>query len=138
MIHWPRRDISHCKDFPVSRIHDKNGNTVCLFRLHGLQCKLRGLGFTGGDNQGIIGLEVIYEEYLQGESGTILTVTDAKGVEVAEAGEERVEPIDGQDLYISLDMNIQSYATQLASVGLTSPDSRPAAAVMILNVDPGS
>ena len=53
------------------------------------------LGFTGGDNQGIIGLEVIYEEYLQGEPGTILTVTDAKGVEVAEAGEERVEPVDG-------------------------------------------
>ncbi len=49
------------------------------------------LGFTGGDNQGIIGLEVIYEEYLQGEAGTILTVTDAKGVELAEAGEERVE-----------------------------------------------
>ncbi len=72
------------------------------------------LGFTGGDNQGIIGLEVIYEEYLKGEAGTILTVTDAKGVEVTEAGEERVEPVNGRDLYISLDMNIQSYATQLA------------------------
>ncbi|MDE5932270.1 MAG: peptidoglycan glycosyltransferase, partial [Lachnospiraceae bacterium] len=72
------------------------------------------LGFTGGDNQGIIGLEVIYEEYLQGEAGMILTVTDAKGVEVPEAGEERIEPVNGKDLYISLDMNIQSYATQLA------------------------
>ena len=72
------------------------------------------LGFTGGDNQGIIGLEVKYEEYLKGKEGTILTVTDAKGVEIDKAGEERVEPVPGNDLYISLDMNIQSYATQLA------------------------
>lgn len=72
------------------------------------------LGFTGGDNQGIIGLEVKYEEYLKGTEGTILTVTDARGIEIDEAGEERVEPIAGNDLYISLDMNIQSYATQLA------------------------
>lgn len=72
------------------------------------------LGFTGGDNQGIIGLEVKYEEYLKGQEGTILTVTDAKGVEIDKAGEERVEPVPGNDLYISLDMNIQSYATQLA------------------------
>lgn len=72
------------------------------------------LGFTGGDNQGIIGLEVKYEEYLKGQDGTILTVTDARGVEIDEAGEERVEPVPGNDLYISLDMNIQSYATQLA------------------------
>ncbi|MBD5549331.1 MAG: hypothetical protein HDQ97_18425 [Lachnospiraceae bacterium] len=72
------------------------------------------LGFTGGDNQGIIGLEVKYEEYLKGEDGMILTVTDAKGVELDAAGEERVEPIAGNDLYTSLDMNIQSYATQLA------------------------
>ena len=72
------------------------------------------LGFTGGDNQGIIGLEVKYEEYLKGEDGMILTITDAKGVELDAAGEERVEPIAGNDLYLSLDMNIQSYATQLA------------------------
>ena len=72
------------------------------------------LGFTGGDNQGIIGLEVKYEDYLKGTDGTILTVTDAGGVEIEEAGENRVEPMDGNDLYISLDMNIQSYADQLA------------------------
>lgn len=72
------------------------------------------LGFTGGDNQGIIGLEVKYEEYLKGQDGTILTVTDARGVEIDAAGEDRVEPVPGNDLYISLDMNIQSYATQLA------------------------
>lgn len=72
------------------------------------------LGFTGGDNQGIIGLEVIYEEYLKGEPGTILTITDAKGIEVEAAGERRIEPVNGNDLCISIDMNIQSYATQLA------------------------
>lgn len=91
------------------------------------------LGFTGGDNQGIIGLEVIYEEYLQGEAGTILTVTDAKGVEVAEAGEERVEPVGGQDLYVSLDMNIQSYATQLA---LQTMETKEADSVSILVMNP--
>lgn len=73
------------------------------------------LGFTGGDNQGIIGLEVVYDEYLQGEAGKILTMTDAKGIEVESAGERRLEPVSGQDLCISLDMNIQSYATQLAN-----------------------
>ena len=78
------------------------------------------LGFTGADNQGIIGLEVIYEEYLKGMEGTILTVTDAKGVEVSEAGESRIEPVNGNDLYLSLDMNIQSYATQLAYQGMVS------------------
>lgn len=72
------------------------------------------LGFTGADNQGIIGIEVKYEEYLKGEEGTILTVTDARGVEIDEAGEERIEPVAGNDLYISLDINIQSYAAQLA------------------------
>ncbi len=73
------------------------------------------LGFTGGDNQGIIGLEVIYEEYLQGEPGKILTMTDAKGIEVEAAGERRIEPVNGRDLCISMDLNIQTYATQLAA-----------------------
>lgn len=91
------------------------------------------LGFTGGDNQGIIGLEVMYEEYLQGEAGTILTVTDAKGVEVDKAGEERIEPVNGQDLYISLDMNIQSYATQLA---LQTMETKGADSVSILVMNP--
>lgn len=72
------------------------------------------LGFTGADNQGIIGLEVIYDEELQGTSGTILTLTDAKGVEIENAVETRIEPIKGNDLQISIDMNIQEYATQLA------------------------
>lgn len=72
------------------------------------------LGFTGADNQGIIGLEVIYDEELQGTAGTILTLTDARGVEVENAVETRIEPIKGYDLQISIDMNIQEYATQLA------------------------
>ncbi len=72
------------------------------------------LGFTGGDNQGIIGLEVVYEEVLKGEPGMILTVTDAKGIEVDTAGERRVEPAPGRDLRISIDRNIQEYAMQLA------------------------
>lgn len=72
------------------------------------------LGFTGGDNQGIIGLEVIYDEYLNGEEGMILTLTDAAGVELEAASEHRKEPVPGDDLVVSLDYNIQSYATQLA------------------------
>lgn len=91
------------------------------------------LGFTGGDNQGIIGLEVIYEEYLKGEAGTILTVTDAKGVEVTEAGEERIEPVNGRDLYISLDMNIQSYATQLA---IQAMETKQADSVSMIVMNP--
>jgi len=91
------------------------------------------LGFTGGDNQGIIGLEVIYEKYLQGEPGTILTVTDAKGIEVEEAGERRIEPVSGEDLCISMDMNIQSYATQLA---LQACAAKEADSVSILVMNP--
>lgn len=72
------------------------------------------LGFTGGDNQGIIGLEVKYEEYLKGKNGTILTTTDARGIELEGVAEERVEPVAGNTLQISLDYNIQTYAQQMA------------------------
>ena len=72
------------------------------------------LGFTGGDNQGIIGLEVKYEEYLKGQNGTILTTTDARGVELDGVAEDRVEPVAGNTLQISLDYNIQMYAQQMA------------------------
>lgn len=91
------------------------------------------LGFTGGDNQGIIGLEVKYEDYLKGQEGTILTVTDARGVEISEAGEERVEPVAGKDLYTSLDINIQSYATQLAKQVM---ETKQAERVSILVMNP--
>lgn len=72
------------------------------------------LGFTGGDNQGIIGLEVMYEKYLKGLNGKILTMSDAAGIEIENAAEDRVEPVAGKDLYISLDVNIQMYAQQAA------------------------
>lgn len=72
------------------------------------------LGFTGSDNQGIIGLEVKYEDILKGSPGKILTMTDARGVELPEAGESRLEPINGNDLYISLDSNIQQFVEQSA------------------------
>ena len=72
------------------------------------------LGFTGSDNQGIIGLEVKYENYLKGENGTILTTTDARGVELEGVAEERIEAVQGNTLQISLDYNIQSYAQQVA------------------------
>ena len=74
----------------------------------------RVLGFTGGDNQGIIGLEVKYEEVLKGTDGTILTVTDARGVELEKVAEDRIEPVAGNTLQISLDHNIQKYCEQAA------------------------
>lgn len=91
------------------------------------------LGFTGGDNQGIIGLEVVYEEYLQGEAGQILTVTDARGIELQNHGERRIEPVAGNDLYISMDYNIQTYATQLAAQAMATKE---ADSVSILVMDP--
>ncbi len=72
------------------------------------------LGFTGSDNQGIVGLEVKYDEVLQGEPGKILTLTDARGVELPDAGESRQEPVNGKNLHISLDANIQKYVEQAA------------------------
>ena len=74
----------------------------------------RVIGFTGSDNQGIIGLEVEYDEYLMGEDGVILTLTTAHGAEIEDAAENRIEPVPGRDLYTSLDLNIQSYAEQAA------------------------
>ena len=87
------------------------------------------LGFTGGDNQGIIGLEVMYEKYLKGQDGLILTLSDAKGTELQNAAEERVEPIPGNTLTVSLDVNIQKYAEQAAyqvCLLYTSPSPRDA------------
>lgn len=72
------------------------------------------LGFTGADNQGIIGLEVTYDSYMQGTNGKILTLTDARGIEIENAGETRMEPVNGNDLYISMDVNIQQYCEQAA------------------------
>ena len=91
------------------------------------------LGFTGGDNQGIIGLEVKYEEYLKGENGTILTTTDARGIELEGVAEDRVEPVPGHTLQISLDYNLQTYAQQMAEKVL---EEKKAQKVAILLMDP--
>lgn len=72
------------------------------------------LGFTGADNQGILGLEAKYDTYLAGENGQILTLSDAGGIEIEGSREDRILPVDGQDLYTTIDVNIQKYATQLA------------------------
>lgn len=72
------------------------------------------IGFTGADNQGILGLEVKYEKYLKGEPGYILTTTNARGIEVDKRAEERIEPKQGKELYTSIDINIQKFATQAA------------------------
>ena len=91
------------------------------------------LGFTGGDNQGIIGLEVKYEEYLKGTNGTILTVTDARGIELEGVAEDRIEPVAGETLQISLDYNIQKYCEQAA---LKVLEEKQADSVSILLMNP--
>ena len=93
----------------------------------------RVLGFTGGDNQGIIWLEVKYEEYLKGVNGTILTVTDARGVELNGVAEDRIEPVPGETLRVSLDYNIQSYCQQAAEKVM---EEKQAEAVSILLMNP--
>lgn len=91
------------------------------------------LGFTGGDNQGIIGLEVKYEEVLSGTPGKILTTTDARGVEIDEIGESRVDPVAGDNLQISLDANIQEFVQQAA---LKVMEEKQADRVSILLMNP--
>ena len=94
------------------------------------------LGFTGGDNQGILGLEVKYDSYLRGINGQIRVVTDAKGIEVEREGERRVEPIPGKDLVTSLDLNVQSYATMLAEQALLTKEAR-SVSIMVMDVNTG-
>ncbi|MCI8512078.1 MAG: peptidoglycan glycosyltransferase [Lachnospiraceae bacterium] len=96
----------------------------------------RVLGFTGADNQGIIGLEVRYESYLKGRDGKILTLSDAKGVEVENAAEERIEPVPGNTLTLSLDVNIQKYAEQ-AAYQIMEKKGAKAVSVIIMNPQNG-
>ena len=93
----------------------------------------RVLGFTGGDNQGIIGLEVKYEDVLKGTNGMILTVTDARGIELEGVAEDRIEPAAGDTLQVSLDYNIQAYCQQAAMNVL---EEKQAEAVSILLMNP--
>lgn len=94
------------------------------------------LGFTGSDNQGIIGLEVKYEEYLKGQNGTILTTTDARGIELEGIAEERIEPIAGKTLQLSLDYNIQKYAQQAAEKAMEEKQA-DRVAILIMNPQNG-
>ena len=91
------------------------------------------LGFTGGDNQGIIGLEVEYDRVLEGMPGKILTLTDARGVELENTGESRLEPEEGLDLKISLDANIQKFAEQAADKVM---DQKQAESVSVIILNP--
>ncbi|MCI6887053.1 MAG: peptidoglycan glycosyltransferase [Lachnospiraceae bacterium] len=93
----------------------------------------RVLGFTGGDNQGIVGLEVKYESYLKGMNGKILTMTDAAGVEIGNTFEDRIEPVPGNDLQISLDVNIQQYVEQAA---LETMERKGAKRVSVIVMNP--
>lgn len=91
------------------------------------------IGFTGGDNQGIIGLEVMYDDYLQGEEGRILTVTDVRGIEVENSAETRIDPVMGESLHLSLDHNIQSYVTQVAEKVMKQKQAK---SVSVILMDP--
>ena len=94
------------------------------------------IGFTGGDNQGILALESRYEEVLSGQEGLILEMTDARGVRILDEGESRVEPVDGKDLYISLDANIQLYAQQLAEQVCLEKEAE-SVSILVLRPDNG-
>ncbi len=89
------------------------------------------IGFTGGDNQGIVGLEVKYDEYLQGTDGNILTMTNARGVEIEGEAEERIEPVAGCGLYTSLDVNIQTFAQQAAWKVMKAKNAKSVRVIMM-------
>lgn len=94
------------------------------------------LGFTGGDNQGIIGLEVEYDPYLKGTNGKILTMTDARGVEMENGAEDRLEPVAGNDLRLTLDIEIQQYAQQLAYQTLEKKNAKKVS-IIVMNPQTG-
>lgn len=129
-----------------SNIDKKTGDRIRSYKLPGIKVDedykryypydslaSKVLGFTGGDNQGIIGLEVKYEDYLKGTNGKILTLTDARGVEIKNAGERRQEPVDGYNLRVSLDYNIQMYCEQAAK---RVKEQKAADSVSILVMNP--
>lgn len=89
------------------------------------------LGFTGSDNQGIVGLEVAYEEVLSGTAGSILTLTDANGFEIKNEAESRIEPVAGNNLYVSLDVNMQKYAEQAATKVLKAKQAKRVSVVLM-------
>ena len=94
------------------------------------------LGFTGADNQGILGLEAKYDTYLSGTNGQILTLSDARGIEIKGSREDRILPVDGQDLYTTLDVNIQKYATQLAWETMVKKEAKQVS-IIVMRPDNG-
>ena len=131
-----------------TNVDKKDGDRIRLAKLAGVKVDedyrrhypygslaSRVLGFTGGDNQGIIGLEVQYESWLKGQDGMILTLSDAAGVEIENAAEDRLEPVAGHDLVTSLDVNIQKYAEQAAYQVL---EKKHAKSVSIIVMNPQS
>lgn len=94
------------------------------------------LGFTGADNQGILGLEAKYDTYLSGNNGQILTLSDAGGIEIKGSREDRILPVDGQDLYTTLDVNIQKYATQLAWETMVKKEAKQVS-IIVMRPDNG-
>lgn len=94
------------------------------------------LGFTGADNQGILGLEAKYDTYLSGTNGQILTMSDAGGIEIKGSREDRILPVDGQDLYTTLDVNIQKYATQLAWETMVKKEAKQVS-IIVMRPDNG-
>ena len=94
------------------------------------------LGFTGADNQGILGLEAKYDTYLSGTNGQILTLSDAGGIEIRGSREDRILPVDGQDLYTTLDVNIQKYATQLAWETMVKKEAKQVS-IIVMRPDNG-
>lgn len=96
----------------------------------------KALGFTGADNQGILGLEAKYDTYLSGTNGQILTLSDAGGIEIKGSREDRILPVDGQDLYTTLDVNIQKYATQLAWETMVKKEAKQVS-IIVMRPDNG-
>lgn len=94
------------------------------------------LGFTGADNQGILGLEAKYDTYLSGTNGQILTLSDAGGIEIKGSREDRILPVDGQDLYTTLDVNIQKYATQLGWETMVKKEAKQVS-IIVMRPDNG-
>lgn len=134
------------REIVATNVDKELGDKIRNFRLNGVKVDedykryypynslaSKVLGFTGGDNQGIIGLEIMYEPWLKGTNGLILTQADAAGVEIKNAFEDRVEPIAGADLTISLDVNIQTYAQQAA---LKVMEEKQAKRVSVIVMDP--
>ncbi len=132
-----------------TNVEKENGDAIRAYELAGVkidedykryypynELASKVIGFTGGDNQGIIGIEVKYDEYLEGINGKILTLTDARGVEIKNAGERRSEPVEGDDLYLSLDYNIQMYAAQ-AAVKVREEKQADSVSILVMNPQNG-